>query len=298
MHGINDNHNEFNDMQSWIREIDPNVTMYSLPVGDDLASITNLWNQGQQIMDQMRERIAALPEVYKDGYVLLSHSQGALTARTVVERMDDHNIHTYIGLAGPQMGEYGIPKVGPHSEPLLQKLAKVGKELVFSVALTGPLRSEFQDKLSVANFWNDPRPRYGLFGKPHADYLNGNTFLPVLNNDPHRGSQGPGKAKNDTESERYKANFLRLQHAVFTAGTADDMIFPWNSGDETSLILNIFFLLIMDLIFELFPQPSWGFASILLCGLRDLNGWVLSRHASPFPSTVLFQTSFLAERDD
>merc|ERR1711879_559070 len=65
---------------------------------------------------------------------------------------------------------------------------------------------------------------------PHIDYLEGNTFLPVLNNDPNRGTQGPSKTRDDTEAARYKSNFLRLQHAVFTAGTTDDMIIPYNSG--------------------------------------------------------------------
>jgi len=177
----------------------------------------------------MGEHIALSPEIYKNGYVVLAHSQGALTARTVVERMDDHNIHTFIGLAGPQMGEFGIPQV-PDDQPLLQELAKLGKDLVYSVALTGPQALLFQKDLSFANFWNDPRPKTGLFGRPASDYLQGNTFLPVFNNNPNRGTQGPHKSKDDSEAARYKANFLRLHHAVFTAGTADDMIIPWNSG--------------------------------------------------------------------
>lgn len=227
MHGVGDNHNEFGSMQDWIREIDPNVTMYSLPVCDDTASYANLWDQGQQIMDRIREQIAASPDIYQDGYTFLSHSQGALTARTVVERMDDHNIHTFIGLAGPQAGEFGIPKACDNE--LLCELSKLGKDLVFSVVFTGLKADVFQQYLSFANFWNDPRPSYAL-GTPHQDYLDGNTFLPVLNNDPQRATQGPFKKKDDTEAARYKANLLRLKQAVFTAGTTDDMIMPYNSG--------------------------------------------------------------------
>eukprot|EP00927_Polykrikos_kofoidii_P084340 TRINITY_DN8858_c0_g1_i1.p1 TRINITY_DN8858_c0_g1~~TRINITY_DN8858_c0_g1_i1.p1 ORF type:complete len:336 (-),score=30.83 TRINITY_DN8858_c0_g1_i1:66-1073(-) len=229
MHGINDNHHEFDSMQNWVKAIDPNVTLYSLPVCDDTASFANLWDQGREIMDRMREQIAASPDIYTDGYTLIAHSQGALTARTVVERMDDHDIHTLISLAGPQVGEFGVPEV-PADQPLLKELAAIGKDLVYTLALTGLTASTFQKNLSVANYWNDPRLKANLFGKPHADYLSGNTFLPVLNNDPNRRSQGPKLAKNDTEAARYKRNFLRLKHAVFTAGTADEMIIPWTSG--------------------------------------------------------------------
>jgi len=228
MHGVNDNHNEFDGMQENIRQIDPNVTMYSLPVCDDTASYANLWNQGLQVMDRMRERIALAPEIYKDGYVLLSHSQGALTARTVVERMDDHNIHTFIGLAGPQVGEFGIPD-SPGENKYLEP-AKVGKDLVFELVFSGLKADAFQQWLSFANYWYDPRPSYGLVGTPYKDYLEGNTFLPVFNNDPNRGTQGPVKKKDDAEGARYKTNLLRLKQAVFTAGTTDNMIIPYNSG--------------------------------------------------------------------
>ena len=45
------------------------------------------------------------------------------------------------------------------------------------------------------------------------------------------GDRGvPTKEKNDTEAARYKMNFLRLQMAVFTCGTADNMIIPYDSG--------------------------------------------------------------------
>jgi palmitoyl-protein thioesterase len=141
--------------------------------------------------------------------------------------MDDHDIHTFIGLAGPQAGEYGIPDFTDNK--LMQELAAVGKEQVFSLVFLGLQADLFQKQLSVANYWNDPRESY-IFAKPHSDYEVGNTFLPVLNNDPRRGTQGPGQSKSEDEAARYKANFLRVQHAVFTAGTTDETIKPWQSG--------------------------------------------------------------------
>jgi palmitoyl-protein thioesterase len=219
MHGIGDNHGEFDGMRASISTIDPTVVMYSLPVCDDSASYANLWDQGQEVMDRMREQIQAHPDVYKNGYALLCHSQGALTCRTVVQRMDDHKIHTLIALAGPQMGEFGIPSGWQGKIPW-------GRDLAYPAFYS----STFQKDLSIANFWHDPRPTSNIWGKPATDYLVGNTFLPVLNNNPGRRTQGPGKGKDDSEAARYKANLLRLKKAVFTCGTADDMIIPYDSG--------------------------------------------------------------------
>lgn len=214
MHGVGDNHAEFDGMQASIRAIDSTVVMYSLQICDDSASYTNLWDQGQEVMDKMREQIKAHPDVYNDGYALVCHSQGALICRTVVQRMDDHKIHTLIALAGPQMGEFGIPQGWQSKIPW-------GRDLAYPFLYS----STFQKKLSIANYWHDPRP-----GKPTTDYLDANTFLPVLNNNPGRRTQGPGTAKDDSEAARYKANLLRLKKAVFTCGTTDNMIIPYDSG--------------------------------------------------------------------
>jgi hypothetical protein len=107
-----------------------------------------------------------------------------------------------------------------------------GKDLVYAAVymLTGPLQATFQNDLSIANFWNDPRPSDSLFGKPAIDYLAGNTFLPVLNNNPGRQTQGPGKAKDDTEAVRYKQKNVGLSKALFTASPVDDMIIPYDSA--------------------------------------------------------------------
>lgn len=227
MHGVDDNHKEFAGMQQWIRELDPDVFLYSLPVCDDTASYANLWEQGQEVIDRIKEQIAASPQTFADGYALVAHSQGALTARTAIERWDGHNVRTFVSLAGPQAGQYGIPEVPDNK--LMQELAGVGKDLVFTIAFQGIKAKAFQQWLSFANYWNDARATVGL-SHPHRSYLKGNTFLPVLNNDPGRQSQGPGKAKDDDEAQRYKSNFMRLHNVVFTAGTADDMVMPYQSA--------------------------------------------------------------------
>jgi palmitoyl-protein thioesterase len=224
MHGINDNHKEFDAMQTRIRAIDPTVQIVSLPICDDSASYTNLWDQGEQIIDHIKSAVNASPELYTNGSTLLCHSQGALTCRTVVQRFDNHSFHTFISLAGPHMGEFGIPAGWQSKIPW-------GRDLAYSFFLTGPAVKLYQNGLSIANFWHDPRPKAaGGIGKPATDYLAGNTFLPVFNNNPGRRTQGPGKSKDDAQAARYKRNMLLLEQAVFTASPVDDMIIPYDSA--------------------------------------------------------------------
>lgn len=219
MHGMNGDSHWFNNMQGFIREIDPNVTMYSFDVAEGKASLEiNMWDQAYQVIGQIRREVQANPLVYQNGAALICHSQGALLCRCVVELMDDHNIHTLIALVGPQNGEYGIPDG-------IQEKLPVARSLVWKIAYN----SVMQSRLSVANYWHDPRSdKWPLDAL--TKYLEGNTFLPVLNNDPGRKTQGPGLPVNLTEGAKYKANLLRLKNAIFTCSISDDQIIPFASG--------------------------------------------------------------------
>lgn len=182
---------------------------------------TNMWVQADLVMAAIRRKVLEKSELYQKGYALICHSQGALLCRAVVELMDDHNVHTLISLSGPQLGVFGIP-VGR-----IQHFYPETRDLVFEFAYTPP----FQDFLAEANFWHDPRPGEWPLYSPRARYLAGNNFLPVVNNDPDWGTQGPGRPKAIIEEgERYKANFLRLQRAVFTSSPADEQIIPADSA--------------------------------------------------------------------
>ncbi|KNC70931.1 hypothetical protein SARC_16537 [Sphaeroforma arctica JP610] len=73
-----------------------------------MSSFHPLWKQAEGIKQYIRATIAAdTTDSFSAGYHLVCHSQGALTCRAVVETMDDHHIHTFVSLAGPQMGIYG-----------------------------------------------------------------------------------------------------------------------------------------------------------------------------------------------
>jgi hypothetical protein len=148
---------DFDGMQQWITAIEPSVVIASLPVCDDSASYANLWDQGEQIIAHIQTAVNATPSVCEDGYTLLCHSQGALTCRTVLERFDNHSIHTFISLAGPHMGEFGIPAGWQSKIPW-------GRDLAYSSFLTGLTANTFQKDLSIANFWHDPRPKAAAAG--------------------------------------------------------------------------------------------------------------------------------------
>lgn len=220
MHGLNDDAKAFDKIKGWLRERDGGVVMHSLHIAQGSHSYKNLDHQGNLIHDAIKKEVAQSPEIYKHGYTLLCHSQGALTCRTVVQRFDSLNVHTLIAMAGPQGGQYGIPAGW-------QKKVPWARGLAFEFMYTDSL----QKSLSIANFWKDPRTKASPFFTPRKSYCKKNDFLPKYNADPCRYKKG-GHSKHayENDSALYKKNLLRLKKLVLTAGAKDDTIIPWQSG--------------------------------------------------------------------
>lgn len=221
MHGLGANASWFSDMQTWIAEIDPTATTYAFSIFQQDWSYSDLWVQVEDLILQIRLQVLEHPEVYAEGYALLCHSQGALLCRCAVELMNDHNVHTLISLAGPQQGVFGVPT---------NYNVYIPKPLFDAVAFS-LLYSPLGQLISVSDFWHDPRTDF-LFGlaDPHASYLKHNSFLPVLNNDPNRTSQGPFGSKSNARAASWRSNILQLKRAVFTGSPADQTVVPWNSA--------------------------------------------------------------------
>eukprot|EP01049_Picozoa_sp_SAG25_P005499 SAG25_NODE_379_length_8822_cov_7.896366_8_plen_308_part_00 len=186
------------------------ITATSLPLYEGkVDSLAPLHRQVQGVVSAIRARVAANASLYARGYNLVCKSQGGLICRCVVEEMDDHRVHTFVSLAGPQMGVWGQQFFAQAHFPAA--LRNLTANEVWRVAYTAPL----QDTLSVANMWNDPHQQ--------ADFLEHNKFLPLYN-----GLKAPAAT-----IARYKHNFLRLQQATFCVGSGspyDGGIEPWQSG--------------------------------------------------------------------
>jgi len=208
MHGVGSGAGEMQLIADLLNVTHPGTIATSLPLyeGKPGSWDVNLNTQVDGITTAIRNLVAANPAAYKDGYHLVCKSQGALTCRCVVENMNDHNVVTYISLAGPQEGVFGtayFESLKKYGVP--EWLIKGGADLMYLVAY-----NFLGQKISVANIWRDP---YHL-----SKYLSGNVFLPKYTNH---------------ATATMKANFLRLKKAVFCVGSGkayDGGIEPWQTG--------------------------------------------------------------------
>lgn len=213
MHGIESNPKALNNLERVIREAHPGTKTIKLatPFDGVPGSWVTLNLQVKMIADAIRNYTRQDPKAFENGYHLVCHSQGALTCRAICELMDDHNVHTLVSLAGPQMGVYGAGWI--QRSPLWYQYLSI--EDGYLLAYMGWA----QATLSIANMWNDPYHQKA--------FMERNTFLPRVNG-----------YTNEKERLRMKSNFLRLKHAAFFVGNDTDKekqpydggIEPWESG--------------------------------------------------------------------
>ncbi|KAL4109181.1 hypothetical protein PRIC1_000884 [Phytophthora ramorum] len=202
---------------------------------------TALSEQVQMAIKQVREIIAKDTAAYANGYHFLAHSQGGSVARGVVEEMDDHNVHSFISMAGDGNGNF----FGPHASdavPLQVLLKALGpyaidaadfdfaKYAADSTSWKGKFQRDLielvttndvlQGKSSIANIINPPLDKAAL-----ANWLSINPFLPKVNNLQDCGTNATCTA----DQTRRKDNFVKLKAAHFFASPADDVQAPWES---------------------------------------------------------------------
>lgn len=202
------------------------------------CSIQSLHAQVPMAIRQVRE-IVARDRRFQAGYVFIGHSQGGIMARSVIEEMDDHQVHTFISLAGAQNGVF----YGPQAEdlvPLRVLLSGFGQQLVprevFDFdkyqdrfgddpnVLRGEIqrdtaqlivdRPDLQDEYSFVNLARFP---------DFSEWVKANAFLPVMNN----VNECNDDDKCVDNKLRRKQNFLKLQAAHFFASPNDGVIAPW-----------------------------------------------------------------------
>ena len=206
MHGVGSGAGEMATIARLLNETHPGTIATSLALYENSPAAWDhdLKTQVAGVTDAIRKLVAADPALYADGYHMVCKSQGALTCRAVIESMDDHNVDTFVSLAGPQGGVYG-PDFFASFEKRIPFLQNVTASAMWLVAY-----NFLGQKISVANIWRDPH---------HLDaYMKGNVFLPKYTTD---------------STAQMKANFVRLKKAVFCVGSGpsfDGGIEPWQSA--------------------------------------------------------------------
>ena len=225
MHGVGSDQHEMDRVGKLIQAGHPGTVATSLPLyAGKVKALTPLKTQVSGVIAAIRKLVSANKALYADGYNFVCKSQGALICRCVIEAMDDHQVDTFVSLAGPQGGVYGSDffAKGFKGIPAMQNLTSAEAYLVAYTRL-------LQNTVSVTNIWRDP---YHL-----PQYYSSNKFLPVYN----------GLRASAAELVQFKHNFIRLKKAVFCVGSGtpyDGGIEPWQSGvwgaaDPTGKILTM-----------------------------------------------------------
>ncbi|RLN49883.1 hypothetical protein BBJ28_00002008 [Nothophytophthora sp. Chile5] len=198
------------------------------------CSIESLLTQVPLAIAQVRDTVANNSQ-FDDGYVFIGHSQGGAIARAVIEEMDDHNVRSFLSLAGIQNGLFTGPA---DAEAAAQAGAAWPNTLVpatvfnFSKYSHDDYFGQLQYDYAVFTEQNaDVQYQYSqlnLARSPvHAEWAASNPFLPVINNiNPCETTDTQCLA----DQARRKANFLRLEAAHFFSSPGDGSVTPWKSS--------------------------------------------------------------------
>ncbi|ETK70823.1 hypothetical protein L915_21848, partial [Phytophthora nicotianae] len=216
--------------------------LVALSFAPGAESVAALPTQIPKAIAQIREVVAS-DERFQNGYVFIGHSLGGIMARSVIEEMDDHQVHTLISLAAPQSGLF----YGPQPEDTIPMQ-------VLCTMANYELQMFPTDIFDFATYQNDSNPA-GLRGqaqrafaelsvnKPelHEQFafvnlgrfpanevlLESNPFLPAINN-VNKVDADDNQALKD--AERRKQNFLKLHAAHFFGSPEDGAAAPWQTS--------------------------------------------------------------------
>ncbi|CAH3034600.1 unnamed protein product [Porites lobata] len=232
IHGILDHASDMGDLATFITQAHPGTKITLIKLYEELESFTPLWKQ----VPNMTEVVRSVMREAKDGVHIIGFSQGGITARAILETMDDHNVDSFISLSSPQMGQYGDTS---YLKPYLPPAARKDLYLFFYT-------NYFQNKFSLANYWNDP-----YHEDKNYEY---NVFLPVVNNN------NASKFFNVTDGKRFKDNFLRIKNLVLIGGPDDGVITPWQSSQFCFYNMN---LTVVDMTKQqIYLEDTFGLRSL------------------------------------
>lgn len=197
MHGVMENYWDHNNFKKYITRL-TGLPVHLINAYNYAASLTPMAHQIKDILPRVKTIAAQYDKVIAVGF-----SQGGLVWRGMIEEWDDHNVDTFISLASPQHGVYGLP-------PLLLKflpfLRYYPRDKVYKIAY-----SDQGQQFAPFNYYKDPAR--------NSIHLDKSTFLPILNNE----------VGDEEEKERKKKNFTKLRKLVLIGGPGEDVIDPWQS---------------------------------------------------------------------
>jgi pimeloyl-ACP methyl ester carboxylesterase len=107
MHGLTGSYTDWNTMIPRLKAAHPGQVVYSLDLFNGVDSFVPVWDQLPLILETVRN----VTQGFDDGFNLMCHSQGGIICRALVEAFDDHNIKSFISLAGVQQGVRAIPPI-------------------------------------------------------------------------------------------------------------------------------------------------------------------------------------------
>jgi len=200
MHGLTGSNADFDQMKAELDRYQPGHLFFALDVDNGKHSKKRLQTLVDDASETLDAIIAANKEAFRDGFILVGHSQGGLVSRGMFMQ-HRYNITKYISLAGIQGGYYG--KCG----------IWFAEKLTCGSATTLFYTKIMQKSYSVAGYWRSPN---------RDKYLKKNLFLPVLNNE--EGVSTSAEYKN-----MQKNNFLAVREFHFFGSPEDDSIRPWYS---------------------------------------------------------------------
>ena len=184
--------------------------------------------------------IASAPDTYAQGYHFLSHGQGAVIARAIIEDWADHKVLKYISMAGAHTGVmYGqqVSDVKALVTFLVTNFdyATLGPDQKSVFPFTSYNTSTYLGKLQrdFADFCLVSRPELqanftvcNLIHPPVVSlWRNVSAFLPKYNNVAVCTTGACLKAK-----AQRRDNFMKVNQAYFFGSPADDFLAPWQSS--------------------------------------------------------------------
>uniref|UniRef100_A0A8V0X4I2 palmitoyl-CoA hydrolase n=1 Tax=Gallus gallus TaxID=9031 RepID=A0A8V0X4I2_CHICK len=195
VHGLLDSARDFGRLQEFIAESHPGTNVSVLDLFDRGQSLRPLWVQ----VEGFRRAVGPIMANAAGGVHLICYSQGGLICRALLCTMEQHNVHSFISLAAPQMGQYG------DTQYLRWLFPRHMKSNLYRLCYTA-----LGQGVSICNYWNDPH---------HRDlYLNSSDFLAPLNDE-----------RLHPNASAWKQNLLRIRNLILIGGPDDGVITPWQS---------------------------------------------------------------------